>query len=308
MTASSSPFAVAWIPNISGTVSEPCRLEARLDGLESASLVSALHHVIRCTGHLVSVSVGDRIRLDFEFSDDRGICLVYDRSETGLAPSEREIQCRSSREIIRSRMDGTSEYCRCPAMKRPVPIDGSRATDALVKRFISSLESITDFDAFVDRRDSNRAAVYQLAEDAASRSNILYFDRFIDMFHEDIEGDIADYRSQIRCRTDKYDLISHCHEEERRIFNEDRIAVSNEAIRDYSDRTLELTMTTNREARFSKWIAIASMLFAGSRCSRRWDSMRLCTPNPADTAVIPEVIRSAMGSDRRIGRIRLDYM
>lgn len=171
--------------------------------------------------------------------------------------------CRSSWEIIRSRMDGMSEYCRCSAMKSPVSIDGSHASDAIAKRFIASLENITDFDAFVDRMDRNRAAAYQLVEDAASRSNILYFDRFIDMFHEDIEGDIADYRSQIRCRTDKYDLISHCHEEERRIHNEDRIAVSNEAIRDYSDRTLELTMTTSREARLSKWIAIASMVFAG---------------------------------------------
>lgn len=148
-------------------------------------------------------------------------------------------------------------------MKRPVPIDGSRATDALVKRFISSLESVSDLGAYIDSGNGAEAANSQLAEDAASRSNILYFDRFVDMFHEDIEGDIADYRSQIRCRTDKYDLISYCHEEERRILNEDRIAVSNEAIRDYSDRTLELTMATNREARFSKWIAIASMVFAG---------------------------------------------
>lgn len=85
-----------------------------MDGLERNSPASALHHVIRCTGHLVSVSVGDRIRLDFEFSDDRGICLVYDRSETGLAPSEREIQCRSSWEIIRSRMDGRPSTADAP--------------------------------------------------------------------------------------------------------------------------------------------------------------------------------------------------
>lgn len=262
MTASSSPFAVAWIPNISGMVSEPGRLAARLDGLVCSD-ASSPHYAVGCVGRIVSVSVDSRARLDFEFSDDRGICHVYDRSETVLAPSEREVCCRSVWEIIRSRMDGTSEYCRCSAMMSPVPIDGSHAPDAIAKRFIASLESITDFDAFVDRRDRNRAAVYQLAEDAASRSNILYFDRFVDMFRGDMEGDIDDYRSQIRCRTDKYDLISHCHEESRRILNGDRIAVSNEAIMSYSDRTLELTMTTNREARFSRWIAIASMLFAG---------------------------------------------
>lgn len=263
MTTSSSPFAVAWIPNISGTVSEPCRLAARLDGMERFPAASAPCHLVHCAGRTVSVSADDGVRLDFEFSDDRGICLVYDRSETDLSASDREIRCRSSWEIIRSCMDGTSEYCRCPAMRRPVPIDGSCATDAIAKRFISSLESVSDLGAYIDSGDGAEAASSQLAEDAASRSNILYFDRFVDMFHEDIEGDIADYRSQIRCRTDKYDLISHCHEERRRILNEDRIAISNEAIRDYSDRTLELTRTTSREAWFSRWVAIASMLFAG---------------------------------------------
>ncbi len=127
------------------------------------------------------------------------MCEIYGTLESGsLDRSLLSSHMRAMWDTFRKSIDGTSEISECSAMDRPMnPPEDGNIHDAIVMRFIYALENISDYGTHVPSDDPHEAALIELRSGTGVDSNILYFDRFVDMFGNELVGDIEDYRSQV---------------------------------------------------------------------------------------------------------------
>jgi len=130
-------------------------------------------------------------------------------------------------------------------------------------------------------KSSVDVAKQNLKDRTVEMANIVYFDRFIDLYEKEIEDEKSEYESQIRCRKDKNAVIRDYFTEEQRINEsilvQDQLSKSNNigqetkelinTLKEYSkktseldEKTLKLTEKTSNEAKWSRYIAIGTLI------------------------------------------------
>jgi len=154
----------------------------------------------------------------------------------------------------------------------------------IARRFIKALENIADSRTYTEDlivKSSVDVAKRNLKDRTVEMANIVYFDRYIDLYEEEIGDQKFEYESQIRCRKEKNAVIRYYFTEEQRI--EDNTQVQNQlsesnnigletkdlinALKEYSkkasdldEKTLILTEKTTKEAKWSRYIAIGTLI------------------------------------------------
>lgn len=285
-------IGVAWVPNISGNVTSESNLMRLVHGrtVRTESFVFSFH----CDEDGVDVSIDGLLFAHIHPFNHRGLCEISDLTGSGMVLEVlKNSDIGKGQEFIarhralwvefRKMIDGCSEGCPCTAMDSPIPYtDGSNPFDLIAQKFVRSLESTADsgfYASALGDESPSSVAKRALMDETVNRSNVLYFQRYIDMYG-DRTPNPDDYRSQISCRKDKSDLARHYYSEIHRIESEDRmesmIDISNniakgsnkvlDTIREFTESSNKLIESTNRmsqesdhKAKISMYVAIASM-------------------------------------------------
>lgn len=201
--------------------------------------------------------------------DRSGLCLIYVENNDPT-DFDNVFLYRAAWKAFRSMIDGCSDICKCTAMDAPVPIEKEPDYHKLIARaFITTLENITDSAIYATGVDDPEIATVQirnLRDTTDQRANIFYFDRFVDLYEVKLSKDIKNYRSQIRCRKDKSDLVRHYYSESHVIGNENLssqlMKASNETLnclRDYTESSNRLIEETNKLSQDSEKLAEESL-------------------------------------------------
>lgn len=218
-----SIYGVCWVPNIGGKVTSRNHLETNIT--DSAVSVFGVSLHIMFDGKVVKVSEpGGRMHIVIEPIDESGLCLIHANAEvypmSDDSPNDPILSYRIDALWIgfRHLIDGCSEICQCTAMDHVIPYCDDSPHDDLAGRFITTLENITDANTYARARDTSDRSVHEqvLLNETLMRTNILYFQRFVDIYADRLK-DCEDYRSQISCRKDKGEIVSHYNSESRSI-------------------------------------------------------------------------------------------
>lgn len=263
MSTSRREVAFGWVPNIGGTVTSEGNLKSKVDGRSLRIPNSDWEFSFSCDVRKVSVSINGMTIVEIEARDDSGLCIIYDTipvpksSVKKISVSAMQAAAWSTFRVL---IDSSSDVCRCTAMDRPIPFtDGCEAADdacickAVVRRFIQALENITDVDIYVDE-DPHTRARSELDLDSVVRANVLYLERFLDIYRLMLGKDLEDYRSQVRSRKDKVAMVRAYHSERHRIENASNTEALINASNELSQATRDLISSM---AGYSKDIGIS---------------------------------------------------
>lgn len=287
-------IGVCWVPNIGGKILEEQNIREKVDGREVDS--GFFRFSFSYNGKGIDVSVDGTRFASIEPFDPMGLCRIKDATGSeldldasgGVKSDEHAVFIAKHRALwqeFRKLIDGCSAGCPCTAMDNPIPYHHyDNPFDLVAQRFARSLESTADSgfytDGLSDDVPMSEVAKRALMDETVNSSNVLYFQRYIDMYGGRT-SDPDDYRSQILCRKDKSDLARHYYSETHRIESEIRLESmmdtsnriargSNEVldrISEFTRSTNELTQSTNemskksdRKSAISLWVAIATSL------------------------------------------------
>lgn len=249
MSQSRTPIAFGWVPNIGKTVTSEKNLHSNVDGRTHRVTNSDREYSFVCEGRRITASMDGKEVVEIETLDDSGLCVVY-----GIRPNPKaeNVHYDSSSmhgavwATFRELVDSSSDYCRCTAMDQliqiseecDVPEKGCMCKE-IVRRFIQALENITDVNIYVDD-DPHSKAVFELDLDSVVRANVLYMDRFVDIYAEHLGDELDDYKSQIRCRKEKVAMVRSYHSERHRIQNANNVEALIAASNDLSKASRDL--------------------------------------------------------------------
>ncbi len=232
MLQSRIAIAFGWVPNIGKTVTSEENLRSNVNGRSHKVATSDKEYAFRCDGRRTIVSMDGRDVVEIEALDDSGLCVVYDMV-SALESQDLHYSLSSMHGAVwttfRELIDSGSNFCRCTAMDQLIQLSET-CNDLkeecmcreIVKRFIRALENITDVDIYVEY-DSHAKAVFELDQDSVVRANILYMERFVDIYEKHLGSELNDYKSQIRCRKEKVAMVRNYHSEKHRIDNANNI-------------------------------------------------------------------------------------
>lgn len=219
---STSPYGLAWIPNISGEITKKEHLSGVLKNKSITVNSRRMSIRLKNDGILILDESGMPC-LTIVPCDCNGLCLIYAPKDV---PSIDELSpegvafkflVRGIWLKFRSLIDSCSDVCTCTAMDT-ILADGDNRYDCIAKRFTFVLENITDSALYAEflSDDSDLIRKRTLRDEVMIRSNILFFQRFIEIYGCQISN-TREYWSQIRCRKDKSTMISYYNSELRSI-------------------------------------------------------------------------------------------
>ena len=282
-------IGVSWMPNLSGKVFTKSNIRRLVNGRTVHSGFFSFRFDLK--GDDIVASVDGESFASIRPVDRMGLCTIVDITGSSLSLEAEDAEGslvfiamhRALWMELRRLVDGCSEGCPCTAMDTPIVFDGTGSMfDLVADKFVRSLESTADSGFYASALgDESPSAVAKrvLIDETVNRSNVLYFQRYIDMYGDRMST-AEDYRSQIRCRTDKSALASHYYSETHRIESEERlesmICASNsltestnevlDTIRRFTESSNSLIRSTNemseksdRKADLSLKVAIVSM-------------------------------------------------
>ncbi len=271
MSQSRKAIAFAWVPNISGRVTSEETLKLKVDGHKLKTETSDREYTFNCEGHRVCVYAGYTAVMEIEAKDDSGLCVLYDNI---MESDDGHYNIESTYEAVwttfRELVDSSSEIYRCTSMDRPIKITNvcnrpeyNCMCNAIATRFINALESITDVNIYVDVSPHERAKM-ELDLDSVIRTNILYLERFVDLYASSLKEGLEDYKSQIRSRKDKVMMLRAYHSEKHRIENagniESLIVASNDLSENTEKLVSKITSYTEASNRTGKWMAALTVI------------------------------------------------
>lgn len=181
-----------WVPNLSGCACSQARLRARIDSWEGRDAGSSeFDFRLRTVGglNLVDALVDGRVACTIEVIDDAGMCRILVDEGDDRASNEADMAWRE----FRAMMDGAMfTVFQCTVVDRLVDTgSGSEDTEALLRKFISTMEADAQFSARVIN------GRYSLTDHSQSPSyitksrymaNKLYFDAFRDFYQHRVGG------------------------------------------------------------------------------------------------------------------------
>ena len=263
MESEGAAIGFGWVPNISGEVTKPEFLSRMVDGASFSIQGFDKSIEFRCQGKEVFVSAGDTDILRIEPIDGRGMCIVYDVMPAGWIDkvASKEIHSSSWHHFI-NRIDGCSDACNCTAMNSFIYGTPDKLMyDAVARRFIQALENIADVHnnlADLDEGPQAQASA-KLQYDVDLKANLIYFNRFVDLFRDDLD-DVDNYESQVESRIQKADLIRTYHSEQHRISSSSRIEDLIGSIERYTEENQKSGKRSTLAAIVSAVIATISLV------------------------------------------------
>lgn len=208
-----APTGVCWVPNFSGEILWKNRLTSK-DGTKITLQDENL--IISFDSKYVTISDNKGIiHSIIEPLDSKGLCLIHAPNgtldiEDTTADESQFVSANVFWIMFKNLTSDCFEPCRCSAMDEIIPYNRVNPYDAIAKRFVTVLNNITDSAAYV--KSPELARKYRLDDETILRTNILYFQKFIDLYHDEITN-VDSYYSQIRCRKETSELLSHYNSE-----------------------------------------------------------------------------------------------
>ena len=213
-----------WIPNLSGDVCNPDDVQEQIAKFDNDR---EYRYTCDTAGRNITASsrkdreITSNDKIEIAIHNNAGICSLK-ITETDIEPEniiDRKKLIGSVWEDFRSMLDSCSdEPCLCTAMSLPIESDASDVEMNIAKRFIDTMEAITDTGSYIEIGKRITPKGYRNAMSAAmhmcniSKTNELYFRRFLDICigklkNEKIKENEIELRKLMDARFGKAEIV-----------------------------------------------------------------------------------------------------